>query len=178
MKKFGIISVMTAIMLVASFANAQSDLLTADYSSAGWSKSYQDESVGLPEGMTKKTEGTLIRTFSVARDTFGTGVGYLKVGDTTNNLWLPSNAVVHQVWFDIITAQLPTTNWVQFGLNTTNDLLAFQTNWYATGIKAGIPVGTAATAVKATDNRNIQYTVIGTITQLVGKVWIEYFQSQ
>ncbi len=61
-------------------------------------------------------------------------------------------------------------------LNTANDILSEVglTNFAAAGVKAGIPVGTAATAVKATADRTL-YLTVGTAALTAGKMRVVFY---
>jgi hypothetical protein len=94
---------------------------------------------------------------------------------------LPTKAIIRQVILDIqtgITSGGLAT--VALGANTTTDLLAATAKAsLGAGLVAGIPVGTAATAVKTTAQRNITATV-GTAALTAGKftAFIEYYLSE
>lgn len=173
MNKFFKYMFLVALVCSPVIVRAQSDLLTN--TSYDYTKKYQSESVGLPESDSFKKVGWVIRTIDISggRDT-------APVGTTTlTDVTMPTNAVVMQVIIDVIEATLPLTNTVSIGFNGAADMLAATTNLNSTGIKAGIPVDTAATAVKMTNNRNLQYTVAnGAITQGIFEVWSKYYRSQ
>ena len=108
--------------------------------------------------------------------------GDLAVGTNSLGVTIPDNAVVFDGYIDMTTAFLGTgtTATVSLELNGSEDILAavVYTNagtWNSTGIKAMVPVGTAATAVKMTGDRTLNL-VIGAhaLTQGVGTVIIEY----
>ena len=84
-----------------------------------------------------------------------------------------------QATFDVITT--PTSGGsptIAFGANTTTDLKAATAIATYTGILAGVPVGTAATAVKTTAERTLTAT-IATATVTAGKIhfWVQYYVS-
>ena len=107
----------------------------------------------------------------------------MAVGTNGLGVTLPDNAVVKDVYFDVTTALLSTgtTATIAFDLNGTADLLAAvaYTNagvWDSTGIKAGVPVGTAGTAIKLTAAREIALVIAGHggFTQGVGTAVVDY----
>ena len=112
----------------------------------------------------------------------GIAAGDLGVGTNSLGVTIPDNAVVFDGYVDMTTAFLGAagSTTVALELNGSADILAAVTYtngavWNSTGIKAIIPVGTAATAVKMTGDRTLQL-VIGNaaLTQGVGTVIIEY----
>lgn len=73
---------------------------------------------------------------------------------------VPKNAIIEQVLIDVITAGTTSASGTMaITAQTAGDLKAALAAASYTGILAGIPVGTAATAIKMTADR----TVIGTI---------------
>jgi uncharacterized membrane protein len=95
---------------------------------------------------------------------------------------LPKNTVITNIIIQCITTPAPTTT-STFALqaNTAGDLLAATavgSNWNAGKLVAGIPVGTAATSVLLTADRDITL-VIGTQAFTAGKfvVHCEYFEG-
>ncbi len=92
---------------------------------------------------------------------------------------IPANAVITSVYIDTISALTSGGSaTVAIGVNTTTDLLTATAYASFTGITAGIPVSTAATAVKTTAECNITIT-IGTAALTAGKfnVIAEYVVS-
>lgn len=91
---------------------------------------------------------------------------------------LPDNAIIKQVMIDIQTAMASAggTGTIALGANTTVDLLAAVDADTLSGLVAGIPVGSAATAVKLTAERNLTAT-IGAEALTAGKieVFVEYY---
>lgn len=61
-------------------------------------------------------------------------------------------------------------------LNAANDILSevVLTNFAAAGVDPGIPVGTAATSVKATANRTL-YLTVGTAALTAGKMRVVFY---
>lgn len=98
-------------------------------------------------------------------------------------LKLPANFVITNVIIDNITNPTSTasTTDISIGINSTADLLAIidETAFDGTGLKAGIPVGTAATAVKVTAEAAVTIS-FATAAVTAGKVYValEGFQSQ
>ncbi len=74
---------------------------------------------------------------------------------------IPQNSIVKQVIIDRRTAPVSAggAGTVALGINTTTDLLAAVDADTLSAIHAGIPVGTAATAVKATASRKLQLAI-------------------
>jgi hypothetical protein len=107
------------------------------------------------------------------------GAIILKDEDGTN-LVIPSKAIVTSVYIDVITA--PTSGGsatIALGANTTTDFKAATAIASYTGIVAGVPVGTAATAVKMTADRNITATVaVAALTAGKFYVMVEYIVSE
>lgn len=93
---------------------------------------------------------------------------------------IPNKAIITQVYIDIITGMTSSggTGTVRLTLNSAGDLLAAVDADTISGIVAGIPVGTAATMVKATADRNI-VLAIATAALTAGKiaVFVEYVIS-
>ena len=93
---------------------------------------------------------------------------------------IPNKAVITDAMIDVITA--PTSGGsatIAIGVNTTTDLKGATAYGSYTGIVAGVPVGTAATAVKTTADRTVTAT-IATAALTDGKfyVLIEYMLSE
>lgn len=109
----------------------------------------------------------------------GGAVGSINLKDEYGNeIVIPSGAIVTQVLLDITSAIVSTGNdgTIALGLNTGVDLLAaVDGDTLTTGIKAGIPVQTAASAVKATADRKL-VMAIGTnaFTAGVLDVYVEF----
>ena len=173
MKKYEIV-IMAALMLafigVASISIAQSDLTTnTDYP---YSKAYQNQSAWVGEKGRVRWD---MVTYSVDRQG-GTpnAAGLIDLG-----IDIPDNAIIIDGLVDVITTQLPLTNTVAIQLNTANDIITAATNFASgTGLYATIPVGTAATGVKATADRDLSMAITGVITQGVWKIWIKSYLSQ
>lgn len=92
---------------------------------------------------------------------------------------LPNKAIVKQVimdWYTAATSGGSAT--ISIGLNTSSDLKSALAVGSATGLVAGVPVGTAASAVKATAKRTLTMTV-ATATLTAGKMdcFVEYYLS-
>ena len=108
---------------------------------------------------------------------------------------IPDNAIIKQVWYNVLTtfadngtAGDADTSTLSLGLNTNVDLKAAVAisngaNPWDAGIGAGIPVGTAATMVKATAERTLKcvWTAgTGNATALTAgemDVFVEYVQG-
>jgi len=110
---------------------------------------------------------------SIGSDDWGVGTNSLGVT-------IPSNAVVTAGYVDITYAFCTATNTSTFGfeLNSSSDLLAqvLTTNdLYEIGVAALIPVGTASTAVKATDDRVLSLVIEDSpLTNGIATVVLEY----
>ena len=93
---------------------------------------------------------------------------------------LPDNTIITNVLFDVVTAFVSTggTGTVALKANAANDLLSAVDADTLSAIHAGIPVGTAATSVKLTADRDITLS-IATAVMTAGKVvvHIEYFEG-
>ena len=93
---------------------------------------------------------------------------------------LPDDAIITNVLIDIKTPIVSTGNngTLALGANTANDLLLAVDGDTLSGVAAGIPVGTAATAVKLTAERTLTLT-IGTsaFTAGVFAVCVDFVQG-
>ena len=95
---------------------------------------------------------------------------------------LPDNTIITNVIIDCITTPAPTTtSTFAIAANTANDLLsatAVGADWNGAKLVAGIPVGTTATAVKLTADRDITLSIAtGAFTAGKFAVHIEYFEG-
>ena len=95
---------------------------------------------------------------------------------------IPDNAIVTNVYIDVITAFTSTggTGTIALTLNTAGDLLAaVDADTLSTGPNAGIPDGAVANMVKATAARNLVLS-IATAAITAGKavVFVEYVISE
>lgn len=100
--------------------------------------------------------GVIRGRYSFAVD--GGAVGSILLKDENGDLVkLPSGAIITQCYLDVITAFVSTSNdgTIAFTANSSGDLLAAVDADTKSGITAGIPVGTAATMVKLTADRQI-----------------------
>lgn len=102
------------------------------------------------------------------------------VDDDGNPAVLPSKAIITQVYSDVVTA--PTSGGsatMSLGANTTVDLLAATAVASWTGTQAGIPVGTAATMVKLTAQRNIVMAIaVAALTAGKINVFVDFVLSE
>lgn len=138
--------------------------------------------------MASKTQlGTLLRnrkgTLKGIYDfsTRGGAVGTYNLYDEDGNVVaLPSGAIITQVYVDIVTAFTSTggTGTIALTANSSGDLLAAVDADTLSGVNAGIPVGTAATMVKTTADRNLSLAV-ATAALTAGKahVFVDYVLS-
>lgn len=113
--------------------------------------------------------------------TLGGAVGSITLNDENGDTpQLPSKAIITQVYIDIITACVSTSNdgTIALTANSTGDLLAAVDADTLSGVVAGIPVGTAAAMVKCTAARNIVLE-IATHALTAGKfnVFVEFVLS-
>jgi len=114
--------------------------------------------------------------FSVLGGASGAALTMLDEGGKSATL--PSKAVIKQVIFDAVTTVVGAAS-VTVGANTTSDLKAAVAATSFSGVTAGIPVGTAATAVKTTAERTISWNITtGTITAGKVNAFIEYYVSE
>lgn len=129
--------------------------------------------------LVKAQKGSVIAIYDFA--VLGGAVGAKNLLDENGvTVELPDNAVITNVLIDIITPIVSTGNngTVALGANTANDLLLAVDGDTLSGVAAGIPVGTAATAVKLTAARTLTMT-IGTNAFTAGKfaVLVDFAQS-
>jgi hypothetical protein len=93
---------------------------------------------------------------------------------------IPNKAIITDSMIDVITA--PTSGGsatIALGANTTTDLKAATAIASYTGIVAGVPVGTAATAVKTTADRTVTATIaVAALTAGKFYVMVEYILSE
>ncbi len=98
--------------------------------------------------------------------------------DLGNDCILPNGAIVVNGTIDILTAMASAGNagTMALGLNTTTDLKAAVDADTLSGLVATIPVGTAATSVKLTAQRQLKLT-IATEALTAGKiaVYLQYY---
>jgi hypothetical protein len=116
----------------------------------------------------------VVATYDFAKH--GGAVGTVTLDDAV----LPDNAIITQVWIDVITA--PTSGGaatIALTAQSAADLKAATAIASYTGVVAGVPVGTAATAIKLTAERIVTAT-IATAALTAGKlkVFVEYIQSE
>lgn len=140
--------------------------------------------LNIMNGMSSKTQlGTELRCkVSVLKGVIdisaqGAGaVGLHNILDEDGNaLVLPKGAIVRQSYTDIVTAFTSTagTGTIALGINTAVDNLAAVDADTLSAVSANIPVGTGATMVKTTADRNLTYTV-ATNALLTGKMNVFY----
>lgn len=131
----------------------------------------------------RNRKGTLKGIFDFAAR--GGAIGTYNLLDEDGNVVaLPAGAIITQVYFDIVTAFTSTggTGTIALTANTSGDLLAAvdaDTLPLSAGHPgAGIPVGTAATMVKTTADRNLSLAV-ATAALTAGKihVFVDYVLS-
>jgi len=83
------------------------------------------------------------------------------VDEEGNAIALPNNAIITSVFIDVVTAMVSSggSGTISLGANTTTDLRLAVDADTLSGVSAGIPVGTAATAVKLTAERNLTVSI-------------------
>lgn len=125
-----------------------------------------------------QTKGVLTAVYDFS--TLGGAIGTLNLLDMDGNAAvLPAGAIITNCTFDVITA-LTTSASGTMAINSegAGDLKAALAAASWTGKLAGIPVGTAATWVKLTAQRQIQATIAtGAITAGKFYAFIEYHLS-
>lgn len=103
----------------------------------------------------------------------------LLLDDQGNPAILPAKAIITQVYSDTVTAVTTSAaGTLSLGANTAIDLLGATAAATFSGVQAGVPVGTAATMVKLTAQRQIA-AAIATGALTAGKVnfFIDYVLS-
>ena len=110
----------------------------------------------------------------------GGAVSTINLDDSKGeDLKIPDNFVCTNVIIDKITSvqSADTTSDIAIGLNSTGDILAAlaETTADGTGLLAGIPVGTAASAVKTTAEKNATITI--STTALTAGKWFVQFEG-
>ena len=159
------IAILVAVLMVGVFSVTAFGQTTL---AAPYVKAYQDQSVSIGE---RGLIGWKVLEYDYARHGGGASVALGTIA---------SNAIVMQVIVDVERALLPaltTTNSLR--MNSGADLMAASTNTLkSTGIKAGTPVDTASTAVKATADRTIYLINVGTVTQGNFRAYCKYYMGK
>lgn len=113
--------------------------------------------------------------------TLGGAVGDLLMKDENGTIVvLPSKAIITQVYVDIITACVSTSNdgTIALKANSANDLLSAVDADTLSGVSAGVPTGSAATMVKLTAARNITLSIaVHALTAGKFNVFVEFVLS-
>lgn len=91
---------------------------------------------------------------------------------------LPAKSIIKQVIFDVVTAPVGVFSTIAFNAVNAGDLKAALGTASWTGIVAGVPVGTAATAVKCTAACTLQATIASSYTAGKIKVFVDYYVSE
>lgn len=149
------IMLIVAMVVAGSCAFAQSDLLTADYSGAGWYRSYQDQS-DYPDADSR--HGTIVRYFDAEKYPVAAGGSVYLDGfrKGRNNEQIKDNVIIWDGYIQVLEGlQGSGTPSVGIRCNTTNDILAVGTTLNSTGLKAIVPVGTVAAAVTSTNDTEL-----------------------
>lgn len=127
--------------------------------------------------------GVLVAKFSFAKQ--GGAVGDISLltdlNSPTSYAKLPANAIIKQVTIDILTAMASAGGAGTIALKAVGagDLLAAVDADTLSGLVAGIPVGSAATAIKLTAEKTIKATVaVEALTAGKFNAIIEYYISE
>ena len=105
---------------------------------------------------------------------------FLKAPDGSSAA-IPNKAIITSVYIDTVTSLVDVSTGVRlaFGANTDVDLKALTASSSFTGIIAGIPVETAASAVKMTADRSLTMKVAGgNISAGKINVFVKYMVSE
>lgn len=96
--------------------------------------------------------------------------------DATSLVKIPDNAVIKQVWIDVLTpGTTSASGTMAITLQSAGDLKAALAAASYTGILAGIPVGVAANMIKLTAERTLVGTIAtGALTAGKWNVYVEY----
>jgi hypothetical protein len=114
--------------------------------------------------------GTKLRQHGVAVAVYDYSKDGGAVGTLSLPVKLPLGAIITDVKFDVAsTVSSLGSATIAFGANTTTDLKGATAFASWTGIVAGVPVGSAATAVKLTNDRAVTMT-IATAALTSGKI--------
>lgn len=117
----------------------------------------------------------------IARATYDFSVDGGAVGDIALGVTIPDNAIITNVIIDIITGMTSAGGSGTIALKSegAGDLLAAVDADTLSGLVAGIPVGTAATSIKMTDDRELTATVaVEDLTAGKFVVFVEYMLSE
>lgn len=132
---------------------------------------------GLPSHV-HQSKGVLKCVYSFAVN--GGAVSTILLNDDLGNAAiLPIKTIITGVYFDFYTAFTSGGSaTVACGANTTVDLVAATAVASCTGLLAGIPVSTAATAVKLTAQRQIGITIaVAALTAGAANIFVEFVYS-
>lgn len=96
--------------------------------------------------------------------------------DATSLVKIPDNAVIKQVWIDVLTpGTTSASGTMAINLQSAGDLKGALAAASYTGIVAGVPVGVAANMIKLTAERTLTGTIAtGALTAGKWNVYIEY----
>lgn len=123
--------------------------------------------------------GVVCATWDFAVD--GGAVSTILLNDEDGNpVVLPSKAIITQVYMDVITGMTSAGGAGTLALtaNSAGDLLAAVDADTKSGVTAGIPVGTAATMVKLTAQRQISMAIaVEALTAGKIRVFVEFVLS-
>lgn len=135
--------------------------------------------VALGSQVTQKKVNVLKAVYDYSK--VGGASGTRKLKDAAGgDAVLPKGAVVRQVLVDTVSALTSGGSaTVAIGVNSTTDLKGALAYGSYTGILAGVPVGTAATAVKVTATSAVTATIaVAPLTAGKINVFIEYLLSE
>lgn len=126
-----------------------------------------------------RTQNVIMGSYDFAVQ--GGAVGTINLLDQAGRtIILPINTIIKQVYIDIITPIVSTSNDGTLALtaNSSGDLLAAVDGDTLSGIVSGIPTGTANTMVKLTADRTLKMAIaVHAFTAGKFNVFFEYVQS-
>lgn len=137
----------------------------------------------VPRGAVVYEDGLTVKKVAVATYDFaehGGAIGAINLG-----VFLPDNAVIRRAWYDVVTTFTSATDAATVALKaqTAGDLKAAiaisdVSNPWDAAIKDGVPVDTAATAIKLTAERELVLTVaVEALTAGKLVLYVEYVVS-
>lgn len=151
--------VILAAVGITFFVHAQSDLTTGDYSTAGWSRVYQDQS-DYPNRDDRM--GYIIRWYDFSKH--GGAVGEVVLGPnrtTQRGALISSNTVIMDGYIQVITACTGAGAITgKVSLLTEGDIYT-GTGIGSTGFKDLTQTGAAANFLQATNNQDLRFSIEG-----------------
>ncbi len=136
--------------------------------------------VKLGSQVTQKKVNVMKAIYDVAQLGGSSGTSYVLKDAAGGDAVLPVNAIVTNVLIDVRTGFTISSGAINLslGLNAHNDLKDATASNLWTGLMAGTPIGTAATAFRVTQvNRTVTISLSGLSNVTAGKlnVYIEYY---